>query len=272
MTANVIKLDKAAADRIVELAGNIRKAGVELAKYAAELRDQHIDVKGNYDKKFQDFWSKFELDKNFGQKSNFTRYALAGKAIEKIEANFPDLEKFEKRLPTSIAALYELSQLNLDEITLCLENTWYRKDLAAPQSEWRPARKGKPTPLITPSVTAAQLKSWRQKWRNPKAPSTDSRKLLLAVVRMDKSLNNYDKETGEYIGSVERGDVARLTEALTRTIAEFKAESVRLDLYDQKLLADADKRQASALKTAEKAKAKNTDAKKSPGKSKKSRR
>ncbi len=85
MTTNKIKLDKSAADHIVELAGNVRKAGIELAKHAAELRDQYIDAKGNYDKTFQDFWEKFELDKNFGQRANFTRYALAGKAVEKIE-------------------------------------------------------------------------------------------------------------------------------------------------------------------------------------------
>ena len=255
MTTNVIKLDKAAADRIVELIGNVRKAGIELARYAAELRDQHLDEKGNYDKKFRDFWEKFELDKNFGQRANFTRYALAGKAIEKIEANFPELDALEKRLPHSIAALYELSQLNLDEIRICLQNTYKRRDLTAPQSEW--TAPNKPKPLITPSVTAAQLKSWREKWRNPTAPSTDTRRLLLAVIRLDKSLNEYDKETGEYAGNVERDDVAKITEALKHTISGFKSELVRLDLHDQKLFADADKRQASALKAAEKAKTSN---------------
>jgi hypothetical protein len=254
MSANLIKLDKVVADRIVELAGNVRKAGIELAKYAAELRAQYIDAKGNYDKKFQDFWEKFELDKNFGQRANFTRYALAGRAIEKIEANFPQLETLEKRLPTSIAALYELSQLNLDEIKICLENTYKRKDLTTPQNDW--SRPKKPTPLITPSVTAAQLKSWREKWRNPTAASTDSRKLLLAVVRLDKSLNEYNKETGEYSGKFERDDVAAITEALKQTISEFKTELVRLDLHDQKLIADANKRQASALTAAQKLKAK----------------
>ena len=252
MTTNKIKLDKSAADHIVELAGNVRKAGIEFAKYAAQLRDQYIDAKGNYDKSFRDFWEKFELDKNFGQRANFTRYALAGKAVEKIAANFIDIQTVEKRLPTSIAALYELSQLSLDEIKICLENTYKRKDLTTPQNEW--TRPKHPTPLITPSVTAAQLKSWRQRWRNPTAPSTDSRKLLLAVIRLDKSLNEYDKETGEFIGKVERDDVAKITEALKRTISEFKTELVRLDLHDQKLISDADKRQASAIKAAEKAK------------------
>jgi hypothetical protein len=251
---NKITLNKKTADHIVDLSSDIRKAGVELAKYAAILRDQYLDSQGHYDADFNKFWRDQDLDKRFGQKSNFTKYALAGNALEKIQANFPEMINLEERLPRSVAALYELSQLSVDEIRLCLENTYIRKDLTSSQNDWKRPKKAKP--LITPSVTAAELKSWREKWRNPIAPSTDSRRLLLAVVKIDKSLNDYDKETGKYIGNVDREDVVKITEALKQTISNFKSDLVRLDLYDQKLIDDADKREATALKAAERLKKK----------------
>ena len=172
MTTNKIPLNKELADKIEGLLGNIRTSVVELATIAASIRNQYLDATGKkYDGDFQAFWKNYGMEKNFGSQANFTKYASAGDAIGMVKAQY---EQYESRLPITLTALYEFSQLDQEEMELCLSSTFSRTEVTSDRTKWKSPKK--PKPLITPSTQAAAIKSWRTKWRNPKAAPTDTPK------------------------------------------------------------------------------------------------
>ena len=236
MATNTIKLDKDLADKLVEMLGNTRTPVVELAKFAATIRNQHLDSTGNkYDGDFQAFWKNHGMEKKFGLLPNFTKYANAGDAIGKVQAQY---ETHEKKLPVTLSALYEFSQLHDDEMLLCLENTYSRTEVTNDRTKWKQPRK--PKPLITPSVQAGAIKAWRTNWRNPKAPVTDKRRLKIAEIKVHGSL--YDFKGGKHTGSLSIETMVQISEALKRAVAQFPEAVIRLDLEDEKLKHGYEKR------------------------------
>ena len=247
MTSNTIKLDKDLAEKLIGLNDKIRRSIKELATLAADIRNQHLDATGKkYDADFQSFWKSFSMETKFGSLSNFTKYASAGDAIGLVKAQF---EEHEKSLPTTLGGLYEFSQLTVDEIALCLENTYTRKEITSDRSKWKPPLKKKP--LITPSTNASTIKAWRTNWRNPKAPVTDLRRLKIAEIKVHGSL--YDFKDGKPSGSLSIETVAEISEAIKKAVAQFPEAVIRLDLEDENLKAGYGKRLlASSEKEAKK--------------------
>ena len=148
---------------VTALLGTIRKNIVELATMAATVRNQYLSGSGkSYEPEFHQFWKTYSMENKFGSLSTFAKYANIGDAIEKVRARY---ERYQDRLPTTMTALYEFSQLEDDELELCLEDHWVRTEITSDKDKWK--RKGrKPIPVISPSATAAAIRTWRTHWRN----------------------------------------------------------------------------------------------------------
>ena len=240
---NRIALDLALVEQLENALKKIRKSVVELASLAFQIREQHLD-NGKYDKEFNSFWKNYDLEEKFGSLATFTKYALAGEGINKVRAQY---SQYENRLPVTLTALYEFSQLTSGEMSLCFESTFRRRDITDDRSKWLVPKK--PKPLINPSTTAATIKSWRMNWRNPRAVASDKRRLKFAEIRVHGSL--FDFKDGEHVGVFSKEDLLRLTEELKATIAKFHQDYVRLDLFDQNLIAGYEKRERVSVQTRE---------------------
>ena len=249
MVDNKIALDQALADKFTALLGTIRKSTVELATTAATVRNQCLSADGKrYDADFYKFWKTFDMEKKFGSLSTFSKYAGIGDAIEKVRARY---EQYQDRLPTTMTALYEFSQLEDYELELCLEDHWTRTEITADSGKWK--RKGRrPAPIINPSATAAAIRTWRTHWRNPKQPPTDKRRLALAEIKIHSAL--FDFKNGQHSDLISKEQVIEIAEALKELMKKFDGSIVRLDLRDERLRAAYDKKEAAALaKAAEEA-------------------
>ena len=198
MSNNKIPLNKELADRIGTLIGNVRKSVIELASLAAEIRNQYLDESGKkYDHTFEAFWKAYNMEGKFGTRATFTKYANIGDVIHKVQAKF---EPYADRLPVTMTALYEVSQLTDEELGLCLVNTYRRSEVTADQKKWINP-KNKPKPLIHPHVQAGIIAGWRKRWRNPVPPNTDKRRLSVAEAKIHNSLTTFRKD-GSHNGSV----------------------------------------------------------------------
>jgi hypothetical protein len=251
MTDNKILLDQALADQFTSLLGTARKSTVELATKAAAVRNQYLSVDGTrYAPEFHQFWKTYNMESKFGSLSTFTKYAGIGDAIEKVRARY---EKYEAKLPTTMTALYEIAQLDDTELELCLEDHWGRTEITPDRGKWK--RKGKkPAPLINPTVTAAVIKAWRKKWRNPQQPPTDKRRVSLAQIKIHSDL--FEFKSGEHSEINSRELITQIAEALKEVMAHFNGSYVRLDLRDENLKAAYDKKEAVATAKAAAAAAK----------------
>ena len=246
METNKTPLNKELADQLIALNGKIRRSIIELATIAATIRNQYLDATGSkYDGEFHAFWKKFSMEQNFGSLSNFTKYANSGDAIELVKAQF---EQYEKRLPTTVSALYEFSLLKPEEMELCFENTFTRTEVTSDRSKWQGSKK-RPKPLVTPSTQAGTIKTWRMNWRNPKATPTDKRRLKIAEIKVHGSL--YDFKEGAHTGSISLEQINEISEALKKAVAQFPDVIIRLDLEDEKLKTGYEKRLAADIKKAE---------------------
>lgn len=98
-------------------------------------------------------------------------------------------------MPTTLTALYEISQLTDDEVKLCLEDKYTRASLTS-----APTGRKIPSPRIHPEVTANEITSWKKRWRNPKPKPTEKRRLPFATIKVHGSLFDFDKTTGEHGG------------------------------------------------------------------------
>lgn len=264
MAGNKISLDKTLADRIETLISTIRSSTVELATIASDIRNQYFDMATNrYDGTFQTFWKNYSMEKKFGSMANFTKYAKIGDALGKVRAQY---EKYEKRLPTTMGALYEFAQLEPEEMELCLQDTYTRTEVTADREKWK---KGKnPKPLITPATTEAAIRSWRKNWREPKQPVTDKRRLPLAEIKLHGSF--FDFKDGKHLGVVPIEGFNRIIDILKRIQQEIGEDIVRFDINEEKLRTGYEKREQASLekKKAADEKAKQ-DAKKKPTKGQK---
>lgn len=252
MATNKIELNQKLKDQFEELFGAARKSIMEQVKLASLVRNQYLDANGRkYAPEFQAFWKDYSMDGLFKSLSNFTKYASAGDAISKVEKRF---EQHFNRLPMTINALYEISQLSDDQLELCLQNTYKRFEITSDRSKWKSLKK--PKPLINPQATAAEISNWRKNWINPKTVATDKRRLKLAEVYVHGSLYDFDRKTAEFIGKITKEYIKTISDTLVDAIGKFDEDLVRLDLNDEALCRGHDKREAIAIKLSEETKLK----------------
>jgi len=244
MSENTIRLNKDLADQICKLVDDARSSVVTLANLAADIRNQYFDIEsGKYDGRFNNFWNSYSMESRFGKLQNFTKYALAGEAINKVKAQF---EQHEKKLPMTLAALYEVSLLTLDELELCLQDKYRRTEVTLDRSKWTKPKK--PSPLITPSVTASEIKSWRKNWRNPTQPNTDKRRLPLAEMKLHGSF--FDFKDGKHTGAVSKEKVIEIVELLMNLKNSIDEDIVRFDIHDASLFEGYETRQVQSIEKA----------------------
>lgn len=168
-TTNRIVLDQTLVDEFKSYQKNIRDNTIAMAEKAYHIRNQYLSADGKkYDEEFHKWWSLHNLNSVFGGRSNFTKWAKSGEVLEKAK-----FDKYSEKLPHSLNALYEVSQLSPDELKMSLEDTFTRTTLTD-----EPKRKTKkPIPLINPEVTAAAIQAWKTRWRNPTIRSSEKRRI-----------------------------------------------------------------------------------------------
>ena len=230
MSDNKLRLDKELAERIDRLVGNIKKSVVDLAMLAADIKNQYLDASGNkYAPEFEKFWISFDVNKKFGSRANFSRYASVGNFINRVEGQFT---ANAHQLPTTLTALYELAQLDTYELELCFIDTYRRSEVTSDRTKWHGSKK-KPKPLIHPHVTSTEISAWRKKWRNPIPPSADKRKTPLAEIKIHSSFGMF--KNGSHKGLIGLEEIISVTEALRKAIEGIPSEHIRLDLHDERL-------------------------------------
>ena len=201
---NKIPLNKETAAEIRQLRKNGRDNLIALIERAHTIRMQHLGEKGKgYDPDFHRWWRSENMEQEFGTLSNFTKYAAAGEEWEK-----GTLHGYRDKLPLTLNGLYEVFQCTSDEVKLAIENTYTRTSLTA-----KPTAPKKPRPVIHPEATAAQIRRWREQWRDPsKRLRKPHDKLTL------DELGEIEKAISEALGPFGGYEVAKeLEEVLART-------------------------------------------------------
>jgi hypothetical protein len=194
---NKIPLNQETATEIKQLRRNMRDDLITLIEKAHNIRMQHLKENGKgYDKEFNRWWRSEDMKDEFGQLSNFTKYAAAGEVWEKAA-----LHSYKDRLPLTLSGLYEVSLYTPDELKLALQNTYTRTSETA-----TPTAPKTPRPVIHPEATARQIRTWLDCWRNP------SKQLELS----------HDKLTPE--------DMAEIEAAVEKALRSWKGYEVAKEL------------------------------------------
>ncbi len=247
-----VVLDAKLAAQFETYQEHVRESTIQICLLAASVRAAHLSSNGkSYTAKFESWWKTYGMDRVFGGRNNFVKYAKAGEAIKNVEGRY---KRQRTPLPTSMSALYEISQLTDNELTLCLQHTYSRKSLSERESEW----KGRSTkPLIHPHVTAAQIRSWREKWNNPPKPRADKRTIPLIDIKIHGSifdLNDLGEPDGE-IGPSEIKDYVHKIERLfagTDSVVSINSNLVKILAGIERRKDQASKRRAKKIASEQK--------------------
>jgi len=248
--SNKIPLNQATYDQVVSYFGKIKRSVVELAMFAYDIHIQYIDDSGKkYSDDFRTWWDTFQLDAQFGSLSNFSKWQNAGRLLRATQKRN---EKHFKKLPLSLDALYQVSQLKDDEFALCIENTYKRTSLTQEESEWK--RSKKPKPVIFQNATGASIKRWRENWRNPRAKADrDPKRLLFAQIMIHKDFLAVDAK-GQTFAAITPDQLRGYTKSISDLFAG-KESSVKLVFHSETLcdkqeqkITDAEERMKEALK------------------------
>lgn len=167
-TGNKLALDQQLVDEIRQSHNKSREGIIEVAQKAHQLRMQYLREDGKrYAPEFENWWRVYNLKGIFGERSNFTKYANAGQALETA-----DIRGHLDRLPITLRALDLICHMSLEEIKLCLENRYTRSAVGA-----KPKAPNTPSPVIHPNATYQELSRWLNRWRKPpanEAPTYDT--------------------------------------------------------------------------------------------------
>jgi hypothetical protein len=241
MTSNMTTLDRSLKDEFSGYHKAILKNTVAMATRAYEIHCENLSTDGKkYDAKFEDWWKSFGLDEVFGGRSSWTKWHRAGEAIARVKARF---DEYSDEMPSARDALYEVAMLDEQELRLCVQDTYTRKSITAPEAEWQ--RPKNPKPVINPGATAASIRSWRGRWRAPQQPRSDSRNLQFLTIKVDRSLYDFDSATGEFDGRIEPATLGALYNDILNTVEPFR-DAVWIDSNLGKLMDEHDKRQLAA--------------------------
>jgi hypothetical protein len=214
-----------------------RENRFQLFLLAAGIRKRYMRRKGSqkdeYEEEFRNWYASKEMDKLFGQLPNLAKYGAAGEVIAHT-ATLKDSEKYLKRLPTSMRALYSTHLLlqrdkKLFEVCLTIHPT--RKSVDEPQSEW--GMKGD-TPLIHPDATSQEIDVFVERWfathQPSQSPVNKEKMVLLAKFYVSKDLFAFDKKTGQHLCKVDIKEVEELLGELQSRLPKGKVFAVEDDI------------------------------------------
>ena len=199
------------------------------------IRAKYLDpVTNEYSDEFHEWYAQSGVQQLYGKLPNFTRYAAAGEVIAYVATQTAKPKKYLAQLPTSMNALYEISQiikLDAEAFKVCLHFTPTRKTLTDPKHEWK--TKGT-EPLIQPSVTAKDLAAWRKRWEEPEQLKEEDkyrRTVRLLTVSISEDIFGFD-DVGNKIGSVDMEQVQALIDQIS---AHFSKENEKQFLLETQL-------------------------------------
>lgn len=193
-----------------------------------------------YKPQFNDWYDSNNLEDVYSTKQNFLFYAMAGRLLNFVRWQVD--EKYIAQLPSSMTALYALSQI-----------VWSQGDKATPESRKlfdkaliQPIKDGgKHNVFIHPRVTRKEIDEWRAK-QTGKVSSTlkvekiaknDSHTIFVATIKVHENLFKFDR-SGEKRTGPKLSDVKVLTQKLQSLIDEFDSGKGRFALeshFDQVL-------------------------------------
>jgi hypothetical protein len=182
-----------------------------------------------YKAAFNQWYEANSLDDVYGTLSNFTLYAMSGRLLEYVRWQIG--QKYIAQLPSSMTALYALSQI-----------VWSQGDTATPDSRKlfdkalkHPIKDGtKHNAFIHPHVSREDVRQWRHEETGKAAPSLkvsklvkkDPRTVVVATIKVHKNLFKFTR-TGEKLVGPKLDDVKSLTQKLQKLIDEFNGEKSR---------------------------------------------
>lgn len=186
-----------------------------------------------YKPAFKQWFEANNLDDVYGTLSNFTLYAMAGRLLEYVRWKIG--QKYIAQLPSSMTALYALSQI-----------VWSQGDTATPESRMRfetaliqPIKDGsKHNAFIHPHVTRKEIDALRDKLSG-KFPSTvqeeklgkdDPHTVVIATIKVHEDLFKFARVSGRKQVGPKLEDVKSLAQRLQKLIDEFNAGKTRFAL------------------------------------------
>jgi hypothetical protein len=195
--------DQQLAEMFRTLRADSSKNLIRFAILADAVRTANQNQKQTLNANFHSWYAKFNMDKVFGRKSTFYKYAEAGKVLLKFKTDFH--ESFHK-LPFEISALYAIAEMTDEEIALAVKDH-YLKD---PESHATVIGTSKsPQPVINPNATALSITRWLKHWRNPPVSSTERRRVPLLSINAHESIFDFDKH-GNQVGQTTFEDIDRI--------------------------------------------------------------
>ena len=260
---NVVTLSDELTKEIKRRFSRDRDNRFKLFLLSQGIRQKYLDpISNEYSKEFHDWYANSGVAELFGKLPNFTRYAAAGEAIEFVVNQTSNPKKYLAQLPTSMNALYEISQiirLDTEAFKVCLHFTPTRKTIYAPKHEWKTKNTSQ---LIQPSVTAKDLVAWRKRWEEPETHKEEDkyrRNVKLLTISVSEDIFGFD-DVGNKTGVVDMEQVQNLLGQIETlfskdTEKQFKLET-QLERIKEKYEAEREKRDpAKALKSTSKSRA-----------------
>lgn len=227
---------------------------IKIALLAAKVKQKHSNQSNKFETgKTTPFYSWFQnnsLDKVFGSTSNFSKYAAVGDLLLKHKKQ---LGRDVGQLPSTITALYAISRMNDDEIELCLEDYYTRKNNSISEKKDFDKKYKKPQPVINPHATEASINKWRNDWYNPPQKPTDTRRLSFITIKADNTIYEFNKVDGKHKGklSIETlNDIHEKIKQAVDNIVKSHTDVLLVEDFLPKIQETYEKRKTSAEKVA----------------------
>jgi hypothetical protein len=235
---NLAQPEQQLAEKFASLKIDATKNLVQMAILADAVREANLNQKKTYAETFHKWYEKFNMDKVFGSKSNFSKYADAGIVINKFKNKLQD--KFYQ-LPLKISVLYAIAEMTDEELDYAIRDHFIKdpKDHKIIK-----AKSKRPQPIINPNATAASISGWLKHWRNPPVPSTEKRRVPFLVLKADGSVYDFDKQ-GNPVGRTSVDDLQRIYQKIadalkdedSHILADHKFFSIKSGFQKRKLAA-----------------------------------
>ncbi len=172
---------------------------------------------------FKHWYESNSLDDVYGSLGNFTLYAMAGRLLEYVRWQVK--ENYIQRLPSSLTALYALSQI-----------LWAQGDKATDASRKlfedaliKPIKDGsKHNTFIHPHVTRKEIDEWREKRTDKpfplkktlKANKDDPHTVVIATIKVNQDLFKFARVSGEKRIGAKLDDVKKLIDDLQKLLTK----------------------------------------------------
>jgi hypothetical protein len=177
-----------------------------------------------YKEEFKSWYEQNNLREVYGVLSNFTLYAMAGRLLCFVRWKVGD--QYIDRLPSSMTALYAMSQILWDQG----DSTDDKRRALFSDALIKPIDDGtKFNTFIHPEVTRKEIEAWHAKQTDkrekPVKPDVDSgnhdpRKVVLATIKVHENLFSFTKE-GRKFRTLDLTDVEQLLKKLEELVSQL---------------------------------------------------